>query len=344
MLFSLLRNLTAAQIGPNSAVRFRSAGGLDAGENFYIDNVNIASTTITTTPAAPFNYAATFTEPGTTDNGTPVAIALNPAASDADNALLMGATIKLTNAKALDALTIAGALPAGITSSFGPAVAGEITMYLSGPATAATFQTAIAQVRYSNTSQDPDTTTRIIQVTVNDGEKESNVAQATITVIAMNDPPVTVNDAIITNFSNGASFTIPEWALLANDSDPDSPTIDVTAVGGATNLTGLTLNPGSVTMAHTAAGNSSFTYTGSDGVLTDIATASVARSVAPITLSETFGGAASYTNDDGAWTQDWLETDDDGSATAATGQIVITGGELVFDAGNGRPQSRARSI
>ena len=143
-----------------------------------------------------------------------------------------------------------------------------------------------------------------------------------------------LNDAVITNAANGANFTIPEWALLANDTDVDSLTLDITAVGDASNLTGLTLNIGSVTMARTATGNASFTYTASDGAATDVATTSVAQSVASTTLSETFGGAESYTADDGAWTQDWVETGDDLSATLATGQIEITGGELVFDAGN----------
>ena len=325
-------NLTAAQMGANSAIRFQTVNGWEGSENFYIDNVNIAFTTTTVTPAAPFGYAITFTEPGTLADGTPVAIALNPAVSDSDNTTLTGATIRLTNAKPLDALAIAGTLPAGITSTLDISVAGVITLYLSGPASFVALQTAISQVRFSNTSQNPDETTRVIQVTVNDGEKESIVAEALVTVDATNDPPIGVDDAIITNFVNGANFAIPEWALLANDTDVDNLTLDVSAVGGATNLTGLSLatNPGSVTMAHTAAGNSSFTYVVSDGAETDGVTANVARSF--LSYSETFD-TVSYTDNDGAWTQDWSETSDNNSPSGGDIEIVSFNGsnQLRFD-------------
>ena len=346
--------LSSAQISANSAIRFRAVGDWNNGDgnddNFYIDNVNIAFSTTTVAPAAPFNYTTTFTEGSGVANGTPVQIALNPALSDTDNpTLLMGATVRLTNAKPLDALTVVGAvngvLPSGIVVTTDSTMTGVITLYLSGPASLANMQAAIQAVRFSNTSQNADTTDRVINVTVNDGEKESNIATATVTVASTNDAPDAVNDAVITNFANGANFTIPEWALLANDTDVDSLTLDVTAVGGASNLTGLSLvtNPGSVTMARTATGNASFTYTASDGPATDVATASVAQSVASTTLSEAFG-STSYTTDDGAWTQDWVETDDDGSSTAANGQIAITGNELVFDAGNNAAASNGASI
>ena len=68
-----------------------------------IDNLSIAtSTTTITIPGSPGNnYATTYTE-----NGAAVAIALSPAVSDADNALVMGATVKLTNAQIGDVLAI----------------------------------------------------------------------------------------------------------------------------------------------------------------------------------------------------------------------------------------------
>jgi VCBS repeat-containing protein len=50
--------------------------------------------------------------------------------------------------------------------------------------------------------------------------------QAITVTVVDNDPPVTADDNIITNVL-GDSFNIPEWALLANDSDPDGDVIDV---------------------------------------------------------------------------------------------------------------------
>ncbi len=117
----------------NAAVRFVLSGtnnnsGTDA---VTIDNltINTITTTSAIVPGAPGNnYATSYTE-----NGAAVAIAQSPVVTDSDSALLMGATVKLTNAQIGDVLAIAGALPVGIASSFGPAVAGEITMYLVRP-------------------------------------------------------------------------------------------------------------------------------------------------------------------------------------------------------------------
>ena len=190
-------------------------------DTFSIDNVNIAFSTTTVAADAALGYTTTFTEPGTSTAGTPVAIALNPVVADLNGPPVMGATVKLTNAQIGDALTIASALPAGITSSFGPAVAGVITMYLSGPASFAAMQTAIGLVRFSNTSQNPVAGDRIINVTVNDGETESAIATATVTVVASDDP--TVQQRPIMTNTVLKLFVVPEWALLANDVDPDSP-------------------------------------------------------------------------------------------------------------------------
>ena len=334
----------------NSVIRFVASNISAVGEDVRIDNVNIATTIVTTTPGTPGNdYTTTFTEGTGSANGTPVAIALNPAIADGNGPPIMGATVKLTNAQALDALTIQGTLPAGITSSpVDSSVPGVLTLYLAGPASFAAMQTAIGQVRFSNTSQNPDTTARTINVTVNDGEVESLIATATVTVAPTNDAPDAVNDAVITNFANGANFTIPEWALLANDTDADSPTLDVTAVGGASNLTGLTLNVGSVTMARTANGDASFTYTASDGPASDVATANVARSVTTATYADNFNTSAlNNSNGTTAWAATpWVEAAD-GANNAGTGQIQIDVGgtnELRFLNGDGATITRTVNL
>ena len=131
------------------------------------------------------NYSTTFTE-----NGAAVAIADSDGLiTDADSANMVSATIVLTNAKANDQLTV-GTLPSGITAAIDNTVAGQITITLTGSATKANYQTAINAIVFSNTSDTPDTTTRAINVTVNDGVTNSNTAISSITVQAVNDPPV----------------------------------------------------------------------------------------------------------------------------------------------------------
>ena len=266
-------NLTGA--GANSAIRFVSSAINTAGEEVRINNFNIATTisTTTTVPGTPGNnYQTSYTE-----NGLGVAIATGSVITD-DGTTMASARVVLTNASAGDALSVLGGLPGGITSSVDTSVAGQITLNLSGTTTIANYRTAIQQVRYANTSDNPTAGARTLQVTVNDGLLNSNVATATVTVIAANDAPVANNDTVITNVAANTAFTISQAALLANDTDPEGSLVTITAVGGATGLaTGPTLGAGIITLSDNATAGGSFTYTGSDGTLTDPATVTVNR-------------------------------------------------------------------
>ena len=59
-------------------------------------------------------------------------------------------------------------------------------LILTGSASKAAYETALEQVRFSNTNPAPDTETRDITVVVNDGTDPSNTAHATI---LLNNPP-----------------------------------------------------------------------------------------------------------------------------------------------------------
>ena len=166
------------------------------------------------------NYSTTFTE-----NGAALAIASGPGITD-NGATLFSAKVVLTNAQATDALSLAGGLPAGIASQITNA-AGVITLDLTGQASLAAYQTAIAAVRFINTSDTPSTQARVIEVTVNDGLSDSNVATTTVNVVAVNDPTVAGADRVVTNYVSGQAFAIQKSAFLANDTDPDTA-LDIT--------------------------------------------------------------------------------------------------------------------
>ncbi len=265
----------------NSTVRFVAAG-IDAGEDVRIDNVEIA---FTTAGPAGNDYLTTFTEPGGAAAGTPVALAAGPIITN-EQPTILSATVLLTNAKAGDVLSIAGALPAGITLLGAPTLVGDdLTMMLVGNAALASYQAAIQAIRFSNTSQNPDTTPRVIEISVHDGVQSSAIATATVNVVSTNDAPVAGADSIYTNFLNGVAFQVPEWALLANDSD---------AEGGAVNITGVTTNILSsltAALSSPAAGTNdfvtvtdtgfvqggNFTYAVSDGVASSTGAVTVTR-------------------------------------------------------------------
>src|SRR5262249_8303224 len=112
----------------------------------------------------------------------------NPAVTNA-----LSASVVLTNAQITDALTINGALPAGLGSTI-TAGAGTITVALSGTATYAAYQTALHQIQFSTAgtpwADAPDTANRILHVTVTDSTGTSPIATSTIHVAAVNDAPV----------------------------------------------------------------------------------------------------------------------------------------------------------
>ncbi|MDD2932603.1 MAG: Calx-beta domain-containing protein [Methylotenera sp.] len=167
------------------------------------------------------NYVTSYTE-----NGAGVSIADSDIAiTDVDSTSLASATITLTNAQAGDVLTV-GLLPAGISSS----VAGNVVT-LSGAASLADYQTAIRAVTFSSSSENPSTTPRVISVVVNDGQSNSNIATATINVVAVNDAPVAAAD----NYSATEGATVVRGNVLANDTDVDSPLASLAVAQFATN-------------------------------------------------------------------------------------------------------------
>ena len=63
-------------------------------------------------------------------------------------------------------------------------------MTLSGADTVAHYQQVLRTVTYNNASQNPNTTSRVIEFTANDGALASNLATTTLSITAVNDAPV----------------------------------------------------------------------------------------------------------------------------------------------------------
>src|SRR4029077_8087258 len=120
-------------------------------------------------------------------------------------------------------LSVAGALPGGIASSIDTSVAGQITLTLGNSATLADYQTALGQIRFSNTSENPDTTARDITVQVAQSQASSNIAHATVNVVAVNDAPVLAGVPAATSYRpHGAPVTL---AAALSVSDVDNTTL-----------------------------------------------------------------------------------------------------------------------
>src|SRR5262249_41162814 len=119
----------------------------------------------------------------------------------------------------------------------------------TGSATLAEYETALRQILYSNSGDNPATADRLIEVVVNDGANDSNVADAVIGVAAVNDAPalVVANAAYQENdpplaLSPSASVTDPDdtelnfaTVVISDGSFPGDG--DTLSVGGATSGT-----------------------------------------------------------------------------------------------------------
>jgi len=90
---------------------------------------------------------------------------------------------------------------------------------MEGLASPGSYQRFINKVQYENTSDDPDTTPRIIQLTVNDGTYESNAITSTIQVISVNDPPVVSGEAHY-SYTENEQMKLKQALQIE---DPDSP-------------------------------------------------------------------------------------------------------------------------
>ncbi|HEB96924.1 MAG TPA: tandem-95 repeat protein, partial [Sedimenticola thiotaurini] len=65
--------------------------------------------------------------------------------------------------------------------------------------------------------------------TISDGNGGTDTATVTVTIVGENDPPVAVDDMILTNIVDGSSVPVPGDALLANDSDVEGDPLSVTS-------------------------------------------------------------------------------------------------------------------
>lgn len=314
-------NRNIALTGPftqNAFIRFVASSISNGNETVNIDNL-----VVTFTDSATRDYETTFTEDGADQSiaSTPLII---------EDQQIVSARVVLTNAQAGDAFDVPVNLPGNITRTIDTSVPGQIIVTLTGNEPGiANWQAALQAVEFRNTSQNPATVDRIIEVTVNDGFLSSQVARTTVNVVAVNDQPAVNNDTVITNVATG-SFAIPEWVLLRNDVDVDGNTIAVTGLSNFNGLTATRVN-GVVTVTDTGGAGGSFVYTGNDGSgaanATDTATVTLNRDVIG-TIGGT-NGADILIGDNAASTFDGAGGDD----------VILAGGgadTILWNVGDGR--------
>ncbi|MBL4827584.1 MAG: hypothetical protein JKY66_07710, partial [Spongiibacteraceae bacterium] len=218
-----------------------------------VNNVNDAPTLDLDLSAGGNNFATTFTEDV---SGAVTIVDTDVTITDVDDTNIESATITLTNVQTDDVFAMTGTLPAGITVD-GASTATNII--LTGSATLANYQLALQQITFNNTSDNPNTTARVINIVVNDGDVDSNITTTTITVAATNDAPegadktlttledtdvvISASDFGFTDVDTGDTLsavvitTIPTNGVLFNDAN-NNGVVD----GGETITAGSTIS------------------------------------------------------------------------------------------------------
>ncbi|MFO0203108.1 MAG: DUF4347 domain-containing protein, partial [Alphaproteobacteria bacterium] len=178
--FSFSYAIPASTTSLRFAIRVTDGAGQSAAVN--------ADLTTGATPVVTINNAS---NPNFTEDGSAVSVAPNGTISDTDSSNLASMTITLLSSSqglppdgASESLTYTAA--GGVTGSY---VSGTGVLALSGNTTVLNYESILKSLRYSNSSNNPTTTNRLIRVVANDGTNNSTAVTSTVTVTAVNDAP-----------------------------------------------------------------------------------------------------------------------------------------------------------
>jgi VCBS repeat-containing protein len=225
-------------------------------------------------------YCTTLATTGTSfpTNGSPVGVFPTTAqtCSPAAPTLPAGNTLPTCNTPPVannDNYTVAegGTLnvPApGVLANDTDAEANPITAILvTGPAHASSFNLN-SDGSFTYVHDGSETTSDSFTYKANDGASDSNVATVHITITPVNDAPVANDDSA--TVAEGGTINMAAPGVLANDTDPDGPSLTVVLVSGPSHASAFSLNAdGSYVYVHDGSETTSdsFTYKASDGSL-----------------------------------------------------------------------------
>ncbi len=243
---------------------------------------------LTYTPAANWSGTDSFTYKATDgeldSNTATVSITVN-AVNDApiatDDTYATDEDVKLTVAKAVGVL----ANDTDIDSS------SLTSVLVAGPAHGTLALSDDGSLTYTPAANWSGTDSFTYKAT--DGELDSNTATVSITVNAVNDPPIATDDTYATD--EDVKLTVAKAVgVLANDTDIDSSSLTSVLVAGPAHGTLALSDDGSLTYTPAAnwSGTDSFTYKATDGEL-DSNTATVSITVnavndAPVATDDTY--------------------------------------------------------
>ncbi|NLS93660.1 MAG: cadherin-like domain-containing protein [Planctomycetaceae bacterium] len=169
-----------------------------------------------------------------TENSAPIQITSTLIVEDADDTTLMGASVSISGnyiagedwLRFTDTDTVIGTFDL-VTGS----------LFLSGAATLADYQSALREVRYENTSDGPSTALRTMSFVGTDGLAPSNLVSRQLSIIPADDAPIAQDDATTTERNVPKNIDV-----LANDLNPDGQALLITIVSASNGVASVNDN------------------------------------------------------------------------------------------------------
>ena len=182
-------------------------------EGLALDN----APTLAVTPTTP-TFTESVSNPASSNN-TPVTVISGATAGDSDNTALNSATVSIGGFFAGDLLS-ASTAGTSIASSYNSST-GVLT--LSGLDTFAHYQSVLASVHFTSTSENPtdygSDASRTLTWSVNDGLLTSAPATATVTVVGVNDAPTLSGTTASKGYTEAAGAVTLSGAAAVGDPD-----------------------------------------------------------------------------------------------------------------------------
>ncbi|WP_460225096.1 tandem-95 repeat protein [Aurantivibrio infirmus] len=225
-----------------------------------------------------------------TENGTPISLLAGTSLTDADSTTLSSVVVEINgyigSQDVLDFLTSGTSVNASIN-----AVGNTWTLTLTGGVDINEYLAVLNTLTYENTSENPSTAARTINVTAYD-QQFNNVFDSdsgSITVVAVNDAPVVTDNDVFTAETTNDN---PLGIIAPTDFDNDDATLIITVTGipttigtvmmadGVTPVTnGQQLTIAELTSlvfdANAVQGTETLTYTVDDGTAVTIGTTTI---------------------------------------------------------------------
>lgn len=206
------------------------------------------------------------------DNAAPIPIALDATLSlvDPDSIGMGTATIAITGnlhaAEDVLAFRNTDASVYGNLAGSYDAATGVLTLSSAGnTATLAQWQAALRAVSYANTSETPDTSTRVISIRVNDGNSDSNTLVRSVQVTATNDTPVIQLPGSVQHLLQGSTISFASGlgnGISLSDADAGNGLVQVTLTA-TQGLISLGATSGLSFVAGSGTGDATMTFSGS---------------------------------------------------------------------------------